>query len=405
MRYRFGSFELVEETRELLELGQPRTVEPQVFDLLCQLLQSRDRVVTQDELIATVWNRNIVSDAAISARISAARAAINDNGKSQQWIRTMPRRGFRFVGAVEQSDNTHPAAMVSNQPVSQQQRVAFCRSSDGARIAYATSGQGYPLVKAGHWLTHLEHDWRSPIWRPFLDAMNKKFRVLRYDQRGNGLSDWDIATFSLDAFVDDLEAVVDAAGLDRFALYGTSQGAPIALAYACRHPARVSHLVLHGGFEKGRLIRLAESERAQGEAILTLMRHGWGKPDSAFINAFAAMFIPDGNREQVESLVDLQRQTTSPENAVAIRSAVDRFDVSNTLDKVIAPTLVIHARHDAVQPLDEGRQLAARIAGAEFLMLESRNHVVLEQEKAWPILIDRLEKFILQHAPEPDLPF
>lgn len=395
MRYRFGPFELVQETRELLAAGRPRPVEPQVFDLLCQLLQARDRVVSQDELIASVWNRRVVSDAAVSARISAARAAIGDDGKRQEWIRTIPRRGFRFVGPVDVAGSGGPADVPGSAPDAQHQRIAFCRSRDGTRIAYATSGSGYPLVRAGHWLTHLEHDWHSPIWRPMLDRLGRGFRLVRYDQRGNGLSDWEIAAPSLDRLVDDLEAVVDAAGLERFALYGTSQGAPIAVAFACRHPERVSHLVLHGGFETGRLIRPDASERAQAEAILTLMRHGWGKPGSAFIDAFATLFIPDGNREQIESLVELQHRTTSPENAVALRAMVDRLDVSDRLEKVAAPTLVLHSRHDAIQPLDQGRRLASRIPGAEFVLLESRNHVVLPHEEAWPILFERLERFVL----------
>lgn len=262
-------------------------------------------------------------------------------------------------------------------------------------MAYATSGTGYPLVKAGTWLTHLEHDWRSPIWRPFLDKLNQRFQVVRYDQRGNGLSDWEVADFSLESFVCDLEAVVDAARLERFALYGTSQGAPIAIAYAARHPERVSHLVLHGGYEKGRLVRDAESDRAQGEAIITLIRHGWGKRGSPFINAFATLFIPGGTREQVESLVDLQRRTTSPENAALIRSAVDRFDVSGLVESVDVPTLVMHARDDGIQPLEQGRQLASRIPQAEFVMLESGNHVILPQEQAWPILFDEIARFVL----------
>ncbi|BBK37883.1 transcriptional regulator [Allostella sp. ATCC 35155] len=396
MRYRFGPFELAEETRELRADGQPRAVEPQVFDLLRFLIQARDRVVSQDDLIDAVWNRRIVSDAAISARISAARTAIDDDGRRQRWIRTIPRRGFRFVGDVTTTSEGSDAAALDADAGQRRQRVAFCRSRDGTRIAFAVSGNGPPLVKAGHWLTHLDHDWQSPIWAPILDRLGQRFRLVRYDQRGNGLSDWDIGPLSLDRFVDDLEAVVDAAGLGRFALYGTSQGVPIAIAFACRHPDRVSRLVLHGGFEKGRLLRMAESERAQAEAILTLMRLGWGRPGNAFIDAFATMFIPDGNREQIESLVDLQHRTTSPENAVALRVAVDQFDVSDRVEHVQAPTLVIHSQHDAVQPLDQGRQVAARIPGAEFLLLDSRNHVVLPQEKDWPRLFERLERFLLE---------
>ncbi|MGD9925324.1 MAG: alpha/beta fold hydrolase, partial [Pseudorhodoplanes sp.] len=252
MRYRLGTFELVPETRELLAAGKARPIEPQVFDLLLHLVRERERVVSTDELIEAVWKGRIVSDSAISARISAVRTALGDDGKRQGWIRTVPKRGFRFVGPAEEapSGTTAQEAAKAAPVRSDHQRVAFCQSADGTRIAYASSGSGYPLVKAGHWLTHLDHDWHSPVWRPFLDRLNEKFDVLRYDQRGNGLSEWDVTDFSLERFVEDLEAVIEAAGTPRFALYGTSQGAPIAIAYACRHPERVSHLVLHGGFEK-----------------------------------------------------------------------------------------------------------------------------------------------------------
>ncbi|MBX3540028.1 MAG: alpha/beta fold hydrolase [Chelatococcus sp.] len=400
MRYRFGSFELTTDTRELLAGGRPIDAEPQVFDLLLHLMRERDRVVSLDELLEVVWKGRLVSNSAINARVSAARSVIGDDGKRQEWIRTIPRRGFRFVGAVETISPALPDEP-SKKPAPMQayQRVAFCRSADGTRIAYATSGNGYRLVKAGHWLTHLEHDWHSPIWRPFLDRLSQRFQVTRYDQRGNGLSEWDIGDFSLDRFVEDLEAVVSAAHLERFALFGSSQGVPIAIAYACRHPHKVSHLVLQGGYEKGRLVR-AESDKQQGEALLTLMRHGWGKSNSPFLDAFATMFIPDGSREQVASLADLQRQTASPENAASIRLAVDHFDVSHLLERLSVPTLVAHSRDDGIQPLEQGYRLATRIRQAEFLMLESRNHVILPEEKAWGALFEGIERFVL----EADLP-
>lgn len=388
MAYRFGNCELVPETRELRVAGTPRPIEPQVFDLLHHLIRERDRVVPVDELIDAIWAGRIVSDSAIAARISAARSAIGDDGKRQEWIRTVTRRGFRFVGPVDPPLPPVPA------PGTARQRIGFCHSADGTRIAYATTGAGYPMVKAGHWLTHLKHDWKSPIWRPFLDRLNSRFQVLRYDQRGNGLSDWDVRDFSLGRFVEDLEAVVAAAGAERFALYGSSQGAPIAIAYAARHPERVSHLILHGGYEQGRLIRSGEAEREQGEAILTLIRHGWGKRGSPFINAFSTMFIPDGSRDEIASLVDLQRNTTSPENAASIRAAVDRFDVSDLLPRIRARTLVIHARDDGVQPLEQGRRLASRIPGAEFVLLDSANHVVLPSEPAWAALFDAIGDFV-----------
>jgi len=401
MRYRFGRNELVPALRELRVAGEPQPIEPQVFDLLHYLVAERERVVSHDDLIKVVWSGRIVSDSAVAARVSAARSAIGDDGARQEWIKTIRGRGFRFVGEVEvDSGASGTAPGAARAPGVERQRVAFCHSADGTRIAYATSGAGYPLVKAGHWLTHLEHDAHSPIWRPLLDGLNQHYRLVRYDQRGNGLSDWDVADFSLDRFVEDLEAVVEAAGVERFALFGTSQGAPIAITYAARHPERVSRLILQGGYEKGRLVR-SPAEREQAEAILTLIRHGWGKPGSAFINAFSAMFIPGGSKEQVDSLVDTQRLTTSAANAVALRSAVDGFDVSAIVDTIRVPTLVLHARNDAVQPLEQGRQLAARIPGAEFVLLESANHVILPQEPAWSTLFREIARFVPDAAPGP----
>jgi pimeloyl-ACP methyl ester carboxylesterase/DNA-binding winged helix-turn-helix (wHTH) protein len=400
MAYRFGSCELRPQSRELLVDGQPRSVEPQVFDLLCLLAREADRVISHDELIAEIWGGRIVSDSAISARISAARTAIGDDGASQRYIRTFPRRGFRFVCAVDEAGAEKNGGSELTATVEQQ--VHFARSADGTRIAYAETGSGYPLVKAGHWLTHLEYDWHSPIWRPLLDQLSRDFRVVRYDQRGNGLSDWDPPEYSLERFVDDLAAVVDAAALKRFALYGTSQGAAVAIAYACRFPERVSHLILQGGYEAGRLVRSSASERSEGEALVTLMRHGWGKPESAFLKMFSAMFIPDGTKEEIDALAELQRMTTTAENALRIREAVDRFDVRHLLANVAAPTLVLHARNDSVHPLDQGRKLAAGIRDPRFVMLESANHVTLPRELAWDVMLPAVRDFV--RAPHPVAP-
>jgi DNA-binding winged helix-turn-helix (wHTH) protein len=301
MRYRFGRCELRDDTHELLLDGTPREVEPQVFDVLRHLVSHAGQLVSREALVEAVWGGRHISDAAISSRISAARAAVGDDGGRQEIIMTVPRRGFRFVADVEVVGDDAPAP--SSEPSRERgQRIGFCRSSDGTQIAYATMGAGPPLVRAGHWLTHLESDWSSPVWRPVLDELGKDFQVIRYDQRGNGLSDWEVDDLSLDAFVADLEAVVEAAGLGRFDLYGASQGAPIAVAYAARHPARLRHLILYGGYVQGRLLRGTAEEIEQGKALLTLITHQWGKEGSPFIQAFASMFIPDGTREQISSL-------------------------------------------------------------------------------------------------------
>ena len=396
MRYRFGRHELSTDSVELLSNGVPHPVEPQVFDLLRLMVESAGRLVTHDELIQKVWAGRIVSDSAIAARISAARAALDDDGTRQELIRTVPKRGFRFVAAVEHLEEASGRGAVPQAAPDRRQRVGFCLSRDGTRIAYATSGAGRPLVKAGHWLTHLEHDWQSPIWAPFLDALGSRFQLLRYDQRGNGLSDWDAKRLSLDAFVEDMEAVVDAAGLDRFVLYGSSQGVPIAIGYATRHPGRVSHLILQGGYHQGRLVRSSAAEREQGEAMLTLIRHGWGRPESPFIKAFASIFMPEASRAQIDSMAALQNLTTTPENAAALRRAIDELSVTDLLGKVSVPTLVLHARDDGVQPLDQGRELAAGIAGAEFVMLDSSSHITVPGDRAWDAMIGAIERFVAE---------
>ncbi len=396
-RFVFDRCEIVLDRRELLRDGTPQQVEPQVFDLICLLVRAGGRVVSHDELIAEIWGGRIVSDAAISARISAARAAIGDDGTSQRLIRTVPRRGFRFVGEIAAIPPSQPQPVPAPPP---EQHIHFCRSRDGTRIAWATTGNGQALVKAGTWLTHLEHDWQSPIWQPFLARLQKGFAVTRYDQRGNGLSDWEAGDLSLDRFVEDLEAVVDAAGLDRFVLYGTSQGAPISVAYAARHPDRVARLILHGGYAQGRLMRSEPAERATGEAVQTLIRLNWGKPGTAFLKSFAASFLPEGDKAQIDSLAELQRLTTSPANAARLREAVDRFDVVDLLVGVACPTLVVHAREDGVHPLDQGRRLAAGIPGAELMTLDTANHVLVPQEPGWEAFFSRLEAFAGEPGPE-----
>ena len=393
MRYHFGDCTISPETFTLEVAGVPRSVEPQVFDLLHLLVARAGSLVTHGELIATVWGGRIVSDAAISSRISAARAAIGDNGTRQAWIKTVPRRGFRFVGEVRAEGVTRPA-----EPSEPQQAIGFCHSADGTRIAWARSGSGPPLVRAGHWLTHLEYDWQSPVWRPLLQEFSRHFTLWRYDQRGNGLSERAVADLSLDASVRDLEAVVAAAGLDRFVLYGTSQGAPVAIAYALRHPDRVARMILHGGFERGRRLRDSDGGAAMSEAMVTMIRTGWGQPGSAFVRAFTALFLPDGSKEQIDSFADLQRLCTDPETAARLRWAIDGYSVAGRLGDVRVPTLVMHAHADAVHPFEQGVALASGIPGAELIQLDSANHVILPQDPAWKTLFPNFLRFAASEA-------
>ncbi|MFZ9037316.1 MAG: alpha/beta fold hydrolase [Gammaproteobacteria bacterium] len=401
MKYRFDDCELDTDSRELTRNGDAIAVEPQVFDLLVYLIENPDRLINHSDLIESVWNGRIVSDSAIAARISAARKAVGDSGKEQRVIKTVSRKGFRFLPAVESltgdSNAPEPVSTAHEPAVDLQaldhQQIHFCKSADGTRIAYARTGQGVPLVRTGHWLTHLEHDWHSPIWRPFLDRMGRHFEVVRYDQRGCGLSDWELSDLAFERFVEDLEAVVDASGYERFVLYATSQGVPVAVEYAVRHPERVSHLVFLGGYATGRLVRNNAAEVEQGEAILKLIEHGWGVSGSPFLQAFTTMYVPGGNRDQIDSLVELQRLTTSPANAVAIRRAVDSFDVADRLARVAVKTLVMHAANDGVHPVAQGREIAAGIPDCEFVLLDSANHAILPQEAAWERFFGELQLF------------
>lgn len=273
------------------------------------------------------------------------------------------------------------------------QEIGFCTASDGVRVAYSRSGKGSPLVKTANWLNHLEYDWQSPVWRHWLEELTRGHELIRYDERGNGLSDWNVPEISFDAFVRDLEAVVAALGLERFPLLGLSQGCAVSIAYAVRYPERVSRLVLYGGYARGRLHRGPEDVE-QARALLTLIRQGWGRDNPAFRQLFTSSFLPGGTPEQMSWFNELQRITTSADNAVRIREACDRIDVLSLLPRVSAPTLVVHCREDAVVPFDEGRKLAAAIPGARFLPLESRNHILLANEPAWQRFVSELRNFL-----------
>jgi pimeloyl-ACP methyl ester carboxylesterase len=359
------------------------------------LLQNRDRVVTKDDLIASVWGGRIVSESTLTSRINAVRKAIGDNGDEQRLVRTVPRKGLRFIGTVtEQSRPEEPAGSASAAPGDLQQQIHFCTASDGVNIAYAEVGRGTPLLKTANWLNHLEYDWQSPVWSHLLRGLAASHRLVRYDARGNGLSDWDVADLSFEAFVRDLESVADAAKLDRFSLLGISQGCAVSVAYAVRHPERVSRLVLYGGFARGRRKRGSPEEIAASEAVLTLMRRGWGQENPAFRQMFTSLFIPGGTAEQMQWFNDLQRITTSPENAVRLREVVDEIDVIDLLPQVKVPTLVLHCRNDAVQPFDEGRRVAAGIPGARFVPLEGRNHNILASDPDWPRFIEEIRSFL-----------
>ena len=276
-----------------------------------------------------------------------------------------------------------------------EQDIHFCMTRDGVRLAYSRLGGGPPLVKTGNWMTHLEFDFETPIWRHLYRALSRDNTLIRYDARGNGLSDRDVEEVSFETFVTDLETVVDAAGLDRFALLGISQGCAVSIAYAVRHPQRVSHLILLGGYPVGWAKRArSAAEKEQGAAMLTLLRLGWGQENPAFRQLFTSQFIPGGTKEQADWFNELQRISTTPEDAARNLIANGDTDVSALLAEVSVPTLVMHSRDDARVPFDQGRRLAAGIPGARFVPLPSRNHLILEGEPAFPKFLQEIRSFL-----------
>jgi pimeloyl-ACP methyl ester carboxylesterase len=276
-----------------------------------------------------------------------------------------------------------------------QQQIRFCTSRDGTRIAYATSGQGPPIVWAGHFVRHLEFDWDSPVWRPWRSLLMQGRMLIRYDWRGFGLSDRAGVEFSLEKHVEDLAAVVQAAGLKKFVLFAASGGGPPAMAYAARHPEQIDHLILYGCSSRGRTARGETTEQAADrQTLLGMIEVGWSRELPAYDQFLARLHISDASTEQFRSYYELLRLTASPANVVALLRAYFQTDASDAVPQIGCPTLVMHARQDSMIPFDEGRQLASLIPGAQFVPLESRNHILLDTEPAWCQFADALDDFL-----------
>ncbi len=276
------------------------------------------------------------------------------------------------------------------------QEIRFCRSRDGIRLAYAVHGSGPPVVVVSCWLSHLQHDWESPVWRHFLDDLGSISTLIRYDERGFGLSDWTVTDFSLDARLADLDAIVESLGIERFALLGMSGGAPVAMAYALAHPDRVTRMVLYGT-PSGRPWPSTDEGRAEDEAFRGMIKVGWARPDARFRRVFTSIFIPDATEEQMRWFDALQRMSTSTENALLSRSGRQAVDIHDQLPRIRVPTLVLQARGDDATGFEQGREVASRIPGARLVPLDSRNHILLADEPAWGVFIKEVRAFL-----EPD---
>ncbi len=310
-----------------------------------------------------------------------------------QRVKNIQRQLRVWQWVPEMPDDAEPSAAL---PATQE--VRFCTASDGAQLAYARIGRGPKVVKAPNWVNHLEYEWRSPVWGPVLRSFAERAELLRFDQRGNGLSDWDVDDISEEAMIGDLATVVDAAGFDRFALFGVSQGCAFAIRYAVEHPERVGCLILLGGYMRGRLKRRSPEHERWHELSLMMIRQGWGSPNREFRQFFSESFMPDATAEQKANFDELQRITITPENAVRILEMNANVDVSHLAPLVQVPTLVLHCRDDRMVPLAEGRRMAATIPDALFVEMEGANHALIEGSPAFEQFFAEVDKFLGEHA-------
>jgi DNA-binding winged helix-turn-helix (wHTH) protein/pimeloyl-ACP methyl ester carboxylesterase len=395
--FRFGPFELNVREHRLARDGSVIPLRGKVFDTLRLLLENAGRLMPKEELLRALWPDAVVEENNLNHNVSLLRKTLGEKTAQQVYIETVPRIGFRFVAPVTRIAATSNAVGETVRAVdaaSQRQQIRFCIARDGVRIAWSVAGGGYPLVKAANWLNHLEFEWNSPIWRHWIHKLSQRHLLIRYDERANGLSDWNVDTLSFDAMLGDLESVVDAAGPDRFALLGISQGGAVASAYAARHPDRVSHLVLYGAYARGWQMRSDSQDAESRRALMTLTRLGWGRENALFRQLWTSRYIPEATAEQWEWFNEMQRISTSPENAARLYDQWGKIDITAVLPHVRAPTVVFHCEQDRAIPFEEGRLLASAIPGARLVPLPSTNHLVLAHEPAWQLFLREIGGFL-----------
>ena len=391
-KYFFGNYLLDLDERRLLRDNEEIRLRGKVFDTLRVLVENAGKLVRKDAFMESVWPDSVVEDNNLDYCISQLRKLLHP----AKYIETVPRYGYRFV-----ADVTTPkpnGRLIQPEPVVQSpdapdQHIEFFTASDGVRIAYTIGGQGSVLVRTIHWLNHLDFEWKAPLQQQWLSEVMRHNTLVRYDQRGSGLSDWNVSDFSFQRTIQDFEELVDAAGLEKFSILGGCQGAAVGIAYAVRHPERVTKLIINGTFANG---WPAPGPGAQEHlhAMLTLIRSGWGRDNPAFRQLWTTLFRPDADALEAAWLNELQRISASPENAARMIAEFPNVRVLDMLPKISCPTLVLHSRNDGAVPVQEGKLIAARIRGARFVELPSRSHMVAPGDAAWDQLVEELSAFM-----------
>jgi pimeloyl-ACP methyl ester carboxylesterase/DNA-binding winged helix-turn-helix (wHTH) protein len=401
--YEFGPFRLELREHRLLRQGAPVALTGKAFQTLRVLVEARGNLVSKHDLMTAVWPETSVEENNLDRNISTLRKALGEQSSGRPFIETVTRVGYRFLAPVAESNSVSPPfASVPETSSATRQEIRFCVTPDKVRLAYATIGSGHPLVKVANCFNHLDFEWESPIWHHWVRDLAGGASILRYDGRANGLSTWDVDDVSFEAWVRDLEVVVDAAGLDKFALFGHSQGGAIAIAYAVRHPERVSHLVLCGAYSRGAYHRGHPDAVEVRRALETLVQLNWGKTNPSFFQVVTNLYIPEKATPEDQCwFKDLQLISVSPDNLVKTMRACDDINVRSMLPSISVPTIVFHSDRDRIAPPEEGRILAAEIPGAQFVPLPSANHILLSEEPAWKIFRQELSTFLKCKSTKP----
>ena len=367
---------------------------PKAAAVLAMLVRRAGEPVTKQELFAEVWERRVVSDDALTTTIQELRKALGDDARKPRFIQTRHRSGYQFIAelsvpAAAPAPDGAPRSAID----AMRQRIGFVRSKDNTNIAYALSGEGPPLVRAGTWLTHVQHDWECPLWSHWLHFLSSRHTLVRYDPRGCGLSQPDVGAITLDDWVDDLEVVVDRLGLESFPLLGMSQGGAVAVEYAIRHPQRVSQLILYSpvvtGWGRG------TSDRArQWQLMQQLVGTGWGDANMAFPSMFAHLFLPASPPEARHWYAEVQRKSASKEVASRFMDVLAGVRIFRRLNQVAVPTLVIQIAQDEVVDPRSVIGIAGEIPGSQFVSIDSRNHILLEDEPGWQQFKDMMGRYV-----------
>lgn len=396
MVFHFGAFQLDIKERRLLRAGELIPLRGKIFDTLALLVENHGRLLPKKELIEQLWPDSIVEENNLDHNISKLRRALEEGTNGQRFIETIPRQGYRFIAEVKAGpvakDIARPVELILRDDAPKQE-IQFFTTTDGVRIAYSIGGEGPPLVRAVDWINHLAFEWKNPFRRHWFSELMSHHTLLRYDQRGSGLSDWNVKDFSFERSLQDFKELIECSGFDRVALVGSCQGGAIATAFAARHPERVTKLIIFGSFARG----WPAPDSMMNEtfnAMLTLIRLGWGRDNPAFRQLWTTLFRPDASLAETEWMNEFQRITSSPENAARMLAEFPKIDIMDILPEVCCPTLVIHSRDDAVVPSQEGRLIASRIRGARFVEVPSRSHEVVPGDPAWQAFVDEISRFL-----------